>query len=154
MRIPQTVYEVFEPGVYPAKVASIEPVSGQFGDQLKVKFDLDGAGEHALTVWTSLAFSQKSKLGQLAKAAFGGRDWPADYVLDTDHLIGRRLRLLVTTEERPDGSTYNKVSQFLPLQAGAAPAQPRPAAPAPKPAPYDDGGLFDDAPPVDERIPF
>ena len=156
MRIPQTVYETFEPGVYPATVASIEPVSGQFGDQLKIKFDLDGAGDHTLTVWTSLAFSAKSKLGQLAKAAFGGRDWPADYVLDTDHLMGRRLRLLLSTEERPDGSTYNKVSQFLAMQAGpgAAAAQPRPPAPAPKPAPFDDGGIFEGAPPVDERIPF
>ena len=152
MRIPQTVYEVFEPGVYPATVASIEPVSGQFGDQLKIKFDLDGAGDHALNVWTSLAFSQKSKLGQLAKAAFGGRDWPADYVLDTDHLLGRRLRLLLSTEERPDGSTYNKVSQFMAMNA--APAQPRPPAPAPKPAPFDDGGIFDGAPPVNGDIPF
>ncbi len=154
MRIPQTVYEVFEPGVYPATVASVEPVSGQFGDQLKVKFDLDGAGGHSLTVWTSLAFSQKSKLGQLAKAAFGGRDIPPDYVLDTDHLLGRRLRLLVTTEERSDGSTYNKVSQFMALAAGPAaastPAPPAPP-PAPRPAPADP---FDGAPPYDERIPF
>ena len=155
MRIPQTVYETYEPGVYPARLASIEPTDGQFGQQLKIKFDLDGAGGHSLTVWTSSVFSQKSRLGQLAKAAFG-RDIPPDYVLDTDHLIGRRLRLLVTIEERSDGSTFNKVSQFLAMQAGpgAAAAQPRPPAPAPQAAPFDDGGIFDGAPPVSEETPF
>ena len=153
MRISQQVFETYEPGVYPATVASIEPVSGQFGDQLKVKFDLDGAGDHSLAVWTSLVFSQKSKLGQLAKAAFGGRDIPPDYVLDTDHLLGRRLRLLVTTEERSDGSNYNKVSQFLAMQAAPA-ASTAPPAPAPRPPAPAALDPFDGAPPYDERIPF
>jgi hypothetical protein len=148
-RIPQTVYEVYEPGVYVARLAAAEVIDGQYGQQLKVKFELDG--EHLLTVWTSLTFTQKSRLGQLAKAAFG-RDIPPDYELDTDHLIGRRLRLLVTVEERSDGSTYNKVSQFLPLQATPAARPPAPRPPAP--SSFDDGGIFDGAPPIDEKVPF
>ena len=154
--VQQTVYETYEPGVYVATVKEIDLVDGQFGQQFKIKFELEGG--HPLTVWTSTVFSGKSRLGQLARAAFG-RDIPDDYTLDTDHLLRRRLRLLVTTEERPaDGSLYNKVSQFMPLQGTSAAARPAaaPAAPAPKPAPaaFDDDGIFDGAPPVDERIPF
>jgi hypothetical protein len=154
-RVQQTTYEIFEPGVYTAAVKEIDLVDGQYGQQFKIKLELEGG--HHLTVWTSTVFSGKSRLGQLAKAAFG-KDIPEDYELDTDHLLRRRLRLLVTTEERPsDGSAYNKVSQFLPLQ-GTTTAPARPAAPAPKPppapSPFDDGGVFDGAPPVDERIPF
>lgn len=129
LTIKQTVFEVLEPGEYPAVVAEIEAVDGQFGPQLRWRFDL-GDGRR-LSAWTSQTFSAKSKLGKWAVACFGGRELPRDYVLDTDKLLGRPVRLIVVTENGRDGP-FSKVSDVLP------PRRPQPAKPvAAEPPPPD-----------------
>lgn len=138
-------------GLYEASVESIEPAEGQFGPQLKTKFLIEEEGFEGktLTGWASLTFSPKSKLyGWVRAAVFGGKDIPATYkVFDSDHLIGRRVFLSVTTEKGSDGEIYNKVKDVLPYRTRAAQpapvpnAQPRatqpPATVTPEPPPLN-----------------
>ena len=137
MQIAMRTYEVIDPGMYPATIAEIKPETGKFGDQLKVKFLLEDQDATTLTAWTSTSFSPKSRLFGLARAAFGGNDFPPGFTLDTDKLIGRRLLLMVTVKPKGDGSgEFNKVEEFLPLKAPKAAFQP---APAPAAAPATNG---------------
>ena len=96
-----------------------------------------------LTAWTSTSFSPKSRLYGLARSAFGGVEFPAGYVLNTDKLLGKRLMLMVTVKPKGDGSgEFNKVEEFIPLK-------PPKAAVAPPPPPARDW-LDDDS----EEVPF
>jgi len=111
IQIQQTVFETLEPGEYSAKVAGIEATDGQFGPQLKWSFGL--GDDRKLSAWTSQTFSPKSKLYKWTAAAFGGWEIPSGYVLDTDALLNRPVRVIVTVEAGRDGP-YNKVSEVLP----------------------------------------
>lgn len=140
IQIQQTIFEVLEPGEYPAKVAGIEAVEGQFGPQLRWSFDL-GDGKK-LSAWTSQTFSPKAKLYKWTASAFGGWDIPRGYVLDTDALLNRPVRLIVVVEAGRDGP-YSKVSDVLPPRRQQAPAANGAAMAAPPPP------LFDE-----EEVPF
>lgn len=120
IQIQQTVFETLEPGEYPAQVAEIEAVEGQFGPQLRWKFNTDDG--HTLSAWSSQTFSPKSKLYKWTAAALGGRDIPAGVAFDSDAVIGRRVRLIVVTQAGKEGD-YNRVSEVLP------PKRPAPMAP-------------------------
>ena len=124
MQIQMRKYEVIDPGVYPAEVVTITPETGQYGEQLRVKFLLEDEANTTLTAWTSTSFSPKSKLYGLARAAFGGREFDPTFVLDTDRLIGKHMLLLVTVKPKADGSDFNKIEQFLPLKAPKAAMAP------------------------------
>lgn len=119
--------------IYAATIENIEQAEGKFGPQIKAKFLIEEEGFEGktLTGWASLTFSPKSKLyGWVQAAVFGGRDVPASYkVFDSDHLIGRRVFLSVTTEKGSDGELYNKVKDLLPYRTRAA--QPVPSAQPP-----------------------
>ncbi|MCB0189187.1 MAG: hypothetical protein KDE31_33185 [Caldilineaceae bacterium] len=141
LQIQQTVFEVLEPGEYPARVVGVESAEGVYGPQLRWTFDL-GDG-HKLTAWTSQTFSAKSKLGKWTAAAFSDWTIPRGYVLDTDDLLNRPLRLIVVVEAGRDGP-YNKVAEVLPpRRAQQAPATNGAATVAP-PLPLSD----------DEVVPF
>ena len=146
-------------GLYEASVESIEQAEGQFGPQIKTKFLIEEEGFEGktLTGWASLTFSPKSKLyGWVRAAVFGGKDIPTTYrVFDSDHLIGRRVFLSVTTEKGSDGEVYNKVKDVLPYRTRAAQpapnAQPRatqaPATVTPEPPPLNYDAI---EPPADD----
>jgi len=131
--INRTETQPLPPGLYAATIESLEQAEGKFGPQIKAKFLIEEEGFEGKTLssWASLTFSPKSKLyGWVRAAVFGGRDVPASYkVFDSDHLIGRRVFLSVTTEKGSDGEPYSKVRDLLPYRTGqAAPvqdAQPR-----------------------------
>ena len=119
------VYEVIDAGLYRATVSEIKAEEGKFGPQLKIKFTLEDEDATTLVTWASATFSPKSRLYGLAKAAFGGGDFPPGFVLDTDKLLGRRLLVLVTVKPKNDGSgDFNKVEQFMPLKAPKAAMAP------------------------------
>lgn len=109
--IQQTVYEVLEAGEYGATVSQIETADGQYGPQLKWQFSLEG--DRRLSAWTSQTFSAKSKLWKWTAAALG-RDIPRGYTLDTDFLIGRPVRVIVTVTPGRDGEDYNRIGDVLP----------------------------------------
>jgi len=119
MIIEKTTYTVLDTGVYPATVDSIEEATGQYGPQLRVRFDL-GNGTY-LSAWASQALSDKSKLGKWTKAILGN----IPSALDTSTLIGKPCRLSVAIKTRDDGSEYNRIDEVLAPKA-AAPKGPKP----------------------------
>ena len=121
--IPRTEYTPLEPGLYPAMVEEIELAAGQYGQQVKVKFQLDddeeqGMEDRFLIGWASAVFGPKSKLWAWTRVLlFGGRDIPDEFGgLDIDALKGRRCLVSVTTKQGNDGSTYNKIADLLPVK--------------------------------------
>lgn len=139
--VQQTAYELLEAGEYPATIVEVLAEEGQFGPQLKFKFQLDDG--RTLLGWCSQTFSPKSKLYNWTKAAFGGSEIPRTYNLNTDHLQGRGVRLFVTVEPGRDGE-YNKISNVLPVRRSTNGTTPPPA-----PAP---ASTF--PPPEREEVPF
>lgn len=120
IQVKRTANEPLPPGTYTAIFEELTQEEGKFGPQLKAKFlieDENFAGK-TLTSWASLTFSPKSKLfGWVKAAVFGGRDVPDSYQdFDSDHLIGRRVFLVVDTAKGSDGELYNKVTSVLPYR--------------------------------------
>lgn len=105
--------ELIETGEYPARVVSIEEADGQFGPQLKWKFELTGpdTSGKTLSAWCSQNFSIKSKLYAWTLAAFGGNPIPETYAFDSDDVIGRNVRLVVVVKAKADGSEFSKIDQ-------------------------------------------
>jgi hypothetical protein len=120
-------YEPIEPGNYLAKIIQIEDVSGQFGDQHRFTFELapDEEGEsRTLLGWCSAKFSSKSKLGEWVRAIlFNNGEIPTGFKLDTDKLIGKSVRLLVSADEDKDGTITNKIAQIFPVKKKQKPAE-------------------------------
>ena len=123
-------FPIVQTGEYVSTIKRIEEVEGKFPDkngeikpQLQVEFDLgkNAAGEdQQLRGWFSLYFSPKSKLFSLATAAFGGKAIPETYNLNTDDLLGRKVRLVVVVEDK-DGREFSKIIGYRPANA-----QPQP----------------------------
>lgn len=135
-------------GEYAAKFTEFEETEGQFGPQLKASLEIVG-GEFAgqrLTTWASMTFSPKSKLYSWALAAFG-KDIPANYDLNTDHLLNKTVIAVVVVKPGKDGTgEFSRVDNVKARKNGAT-AAPRPApVAAPVPAPV--------AQAESEEIPF
>jgi hypothetical protein len=138
--IEQTKHVVLPVGEYPAIVADIEEVDGQFGPQLKFTFNL--LGEHVgtlLTGWCSKSFNVKSKLYQWTQAMFGGKDIPEEWAFDSDTVLKRKVILAVIKRVGEDKSEYNKIDAVLPLKKKAV------APPPPVPDPADSWGDDDES---------
>ena len=122
-----TTYEPIDPGNYVAKIAKIEDVEGQFGEQHKFTFELapDEEGEtRTMLGWCSAKFSSKSKLGEWVRAIlFNNNEIPTGFELDTDELIGRSVMLQVSTEKDTDGNEINKIAKMYPVKKKAKPAK-------------------------------
>ena len=152
MIIEQTQYELLPVGEYPAVIVEATPDEGQFGPQIKFVFNVAG-GQYdgcVLSAWTSQKFSSKSKLYQWTRAAFG-RDIPKTYNLDTDELLGRHVNLVVTIQQKDDGTEFNKVETLRPAGHANGQAVQQASTPTPPPSPPDDDWF----PPAEqEDIPF
>ena len=155
--IPRTEFVVLEPGLYPAVVEEVELTEGQYGQQVKVKFQLDdddelGLEDRFLIGWALATFGPKSKLWAWAWVLlFAGRDIPDEFgELDIDTLKGKRCLLSVTTKTGTDGSTYNKIADLLPVKPVRAAKPGNGVRPAPRPEPVDVpvtvGGEYEEMP--------
>lgn len=115
MIIPQVVFELLPAGEYDAEISDVEERSGNFGPQLIWTFQLRGAHKgRCLKAYSSAKFSQKAKLyAWVGAVLFAGRPIPRDFKLDTDELIGQRVKLVVTVEEKEDGD-FNRVEEVRP----------------------------------------
>ena len=126
--IPQTVYEVFEAGMYRGVLAAAALEDSEFGTQVAVRFDLTEPGFEGKSVraWASAKLSggkRPSKLYTWTSALlFSGRPLPEGFDLDIDHLVGRET-LVVLDVVQKDGLDRNRVAQLLPLRPAKA-AQP------------------------------
>jgi len=133
IKIEMTKYEPIPAGVYVAQVGNVEEAEGQFGSQLKIRFDLldPDFDDRSLTGWTSCKLSPKSKLWAWTKAAiFSGHDIPDGWSFDSDELLDKRVQIVVSAERGSDGEVFNKVKDVLPLRQRPA----RPASNAQPPA--------------------
>ncbi len=125
--ITQTVFVPVPPGTYVAKILSIEEETGQFGAQLKFKFELqlkEGEQPKVLNGWCSKKFGPKCKLFEWTIATLGPID--RTYTFNSDDLIGKKV-LVVVTQERGETGIYNKITQVLPYRK----PQPVPQSPTP-----------------------
>jgi len=122
MKLQKRVYELLDVGTYGATVQSVEQATGQYGDQAKMTFGLDDS-DAVLTAWASAKYGPNTKLGRWASAILGGM---ADE-LDTDMLIGKPCRLVVTVKAKDDGTQYNKVDEVLPPKRRPKPEEAKPA---------------------------
>lgn len=129
-KIQQKVYEVLPTGDYPATIEAIELSDGQYGQQLKFSFGLDGKNQ-TLWGWASASFTTKSKLYGWTRAAFGGRPIPPNYTLDTDDLIGKQVLLTVVVATKDDGAEFNKIENVRAYLNGQQPAMAQPVAAGP-----------------------
>jgi len=133
IRIKQMRYEPLPVGEYVAVIGEIKDEEGQYGPQLRFRFDLRAPQGRSLVGWCSQTFSPRSKLYAWVRAAYGGRAIPPDWDFDSDALLGRTVRLVVITQVGEGGEEYNKISDVRPAwpwDVQAAPAEePEPALP-------------------------
>lgn len=140
IKIEQQTYELLETGEYPAEITEIALENGQFGEQLKFTFELDNG--RSMWGWASAKFSTKSKLYAWTRAILN-RDIPPSYMLDTDDLLGKRVKVIITQEEREDGREFNKITRLKPYTNGTGGTnghQPVAPPPAPESPPVYMGG--------------
>jgi len=120
VKIKQTKYEAIPVGEYPAKIASVLPAEGDYGPQLKVRFELlsPGCEGKSLAGWCSQSFSPKSKLWGWTKAALG-REIAEGEDFDSEAVVGKVVRLTVVTKAGDNGE-YNKIADVKPARPGDA----------------------------------
>ena len=117
--IPQTRYEVLEPGTYRAKVGAVAVEDGTYGQQVALRFDLldEGVTDRFIQAWAKAKLSggkRPSKLYSWTSALlFAGKPLPDDYDLDTDALLNREALALVEVVEK-EGVLYNRIVQLFP----------------------------------------
>ena len=135
--VKQERYETLPVGEYLSKISKIEAKTGQYGPQLKFRFDLVGDNliDRYVTGWCSQTFSPKSKLYAWTRAAFGGREIPPTYNLNTDHLLGKAVTLVLVTVTSDDGQEYNKIHDMRPAKRAPTPPPAATVVPTPAPAP-------------------
>ena len=133
IRIEQTKFDQVPTGAYPAVIADLEMVTGQYGEQIQWQLKIEQPGTDwdgiPLSAWTSAKFSPKSKLYAWTRAAFDGKDIPTDYTWNSEHLMGKRVMVVVVEKIKPDGTEFSKVEDLRPMKPlVAAPAQQTAAA--------------------------
>ena len=113
MKIQKTEYVPLPMGEYSAIVSDVTAETGQFGPQVKFRFELTQKNFEGKTLlgWCSATYSPKSKLWVWAKAMLGTN--PAEF--DSDQVIGRQVRLAVLARLGEDGQVHNKVDGLLPM---------------------------------------
>ena len=120
MKIKQTKHEVVPTGEYPAQIASVLPAEGDYGPQLKLRFELLAPGYEGkfLVGWCSQSFSPKSKLWAWTRAALG-REITESEDFDSEAIVGKVVRLVVVTKAG-DGGEYNRVAEVKAARPGDA----------------------------------
>jgi hypothetical protein len=122
MIIEQQAYETIPGGLYAGKITSIVQEEKDFLDgkgpqkQLHYTVTLDDGTE--LPAWSSMAFSQKSKLYKWTQAiVFNGAAIPPDYILDTDVLMNKRVMVTIILAPKKDNPNImvNRVDGFNPM---------------------------------------
>ena len=115
-------YEVIEPGVYGAVIDSVTPEdpNPRFEDsrpQLKFIFLVtdEGVEDAKVFAWTGQTYGPKSKLRPWLKSLLPEFDPDRDE-LDTDDLVGKQCRIVVTLKKGEDNVERNRVGEVLPLE--------------------------------------
>ena len=126
--------EVIQEGYYPVTISKVEEVTGEFGRQ--ERFTLSLPGNRELLAWASASYTTKSKLYKWVRAVlFSGGSVPEDYILDTQHFIGKQAIAHITVGINTKGDDWSRglkpaSGEYCPA-ASAEPLRPGPAAPEP-----------------------
>jgi hypothetical protein len=111
-----------DPGVYPVTLLEVEARPGRVAPQWSWKFEVSkGHARAGRTLYTNTSLSDDA-LWKLRETfdAFG-----VDSTVNTDTLIGRQVRALVTkqiqTEGKRQGQFVNQIQELMPL-SGSAPS--------------------------------
>ena len=126
LNVVRPTYKTYEANYYEAVIESITQQDNKYWNpqkpeestkfQFVVKFkftDPDG-GEAHINAYMAPVLSKNSKLTRLCKAVLPAFD-PAMEINEED-LVGSKLRINITVEERQDGSDRNKVNDFSPTK--------------------------------------
>jgi hypothetical protein len=142
-------YPILDPGIYRAKLESIQSKDMQFGETLIFTWRVIGGDSDGET-FDGLATKKlmpRSKLAGWAKAHLGLNVFPENFVLTLSSLIGKEVHVTLAVEPRKDGGgDVNVVQAVSPYKASTKKAKtPAPAAAQPA---ADNGftDAFDDIP--------
>jgi hypothetical protein len=113
-----------DPGVYPATVKEVEKVTGEFGEQMRFTFTLDGDPDNEPWAWCSYKLGTQTKLWRWFTALKGRAPTIGEKLAPRD-LVGCRCQLIVGLKKARDGSEVKGVTDLLPA-AKAAKAAPQP----------------------------
>ena len=120
IKIQQRTIETLPMGEYVAVVKALDSEVRDFGrgDQAQVRwfFECETPSGDPVDVpgWCSATFSNRSKLYTWTKAVFGGKELPRNYDFNSDDIVGRKVIVVLTVEERDDGSDFNRVNRLKP----------------------------------------
>jgi hypothetical protein len=104
------------PGEYRAVLACVEERTGSYGAYLLWKFGIQHDGQEAIvTARSSTTFSIGTKPRRFAEVLLG-RAYADGEDIDLEALYGAACQVVVTIEEREDGSFTNLVERVLPLR--------------------------------------
>ena len=119
MYLQKQEFPVLEPGEYLVKVESCQQTDGKYGNQLRFMLRVLHAGgelsDALLMAWAAPTLTPKSKLTRWA-AALPGSGWSVSD-LETDNLVGKVARAVVTITAGSDGLDCNKVVDLAICQA-------------------------------------
>ena len=104
------------PGTYPAVITDVV-LRGE-GDRPYLLWFFEVRHGNRTTLVrrpTSLHFGPKSTARAIAEAALGRKVRPGESV-DTNDLLGCRVRVVVSRAIRPDGQEVNRIEQVLPAE--------------------------------------
>jgi len=119
-------YKTYEANYYEAVIESISEQDNKFWNpqkpeegsqyQFVVKFSFTDPDGKPATIISYMApvLSKNSKLTKLCKAVLPAFD-PA-MEITKEELVGSKLRINITVEERQDGTDRNKVNDFSPTK--------------------------------------
>lgn len=128
VKLQPTEYDLIEANVYAAVVDSVTPedANPRFEDarpQLKFIFKVSDPvwlgdsdeDEAKVFAWTGQTFGSKSKLRPWLAVLLPDFN-PDKDELDTDDLVGKRCKIVVTVKKGDDGKERNRVTELLPLE--------------------------------------
>lgn len=124
--IPYEEYEPIGPGVFPAEVIDVEQDEGEFGEFLRIRFNLlETDDERSLVGIASAKFTTKSKLYKWTASLLNGDvDLMHESGFSPDLILGKTGQLIVEVDEK-DGTLFDKITNVLPPNMKvAADAQP------------------------------
>jgi len=101
-----------DPGVYAATIKEIEKVTGEFGDQLRFTFTLDGIPDTEPWAWCSYKLGTQTKLWHWFTALKGRAPTIGEKVAPRD-LVGCRCQLVIGAKKTKDGSEVLGVTDLL-----------------------------------------
>lgn len=109
--------KIVPPGIYPAQVAEVREVEGEFGTQVRIRFVIltpDGQRtEDMVDGYCKAVWGPRSKLFEWATEILRGKVQPGED-FDTDRLLGKRCDIRVDRKETKSGfrSVVTKVYPY------------------------------------------